>query len=196
MNILQKSSSLILICFFIIIISCKKENPRDKAVSTTIYTDFKPDIVLPLPSEYGSLTKKIDINGDSLFDLTAYLYHGSEYYGPHEYNTYYASFNRIDSLMFICKPFTNGPCKTALDSTMYVSDKNEIISSFMILNLMPVTGINCCTLETTKFVGFYLRKNNNKYFGWIRSSLNNGKLTIYDCAINKTPNDSIKAGYK
>jgi len=195
MNILRESSGLILICFFLLAISCKKEDTGDKAVSNILYTDFKPDIALPLPGEYGAVTKQIDINGDSLFELTAYLYHGSEYFGPHAYDTYYVSFRTIDSLMFICKPFTNGPCKTALDSTMYVSDKNEIISEFMILNSMPVTGIHCCTLETAKYVGFYLKNNNKKYYGWIRSSMNSGTLTIFDCAINKTANDSIRAGY-
>ena len=151
-----------------------------------------------MPSSYSVNEKNIDINGDSLFDFSARLSHGVEYFGPHPYDTYYGNFMAMDSIVFLCRPYTIGPCNTAFDSAMYISDRfgGWETSQFMILNKMTLELINCCTVAQLKYVGFYLKKNNQKYFGWIRTiyDFNTSTLTILDCAINKTANDSIQAG--
>jgi hypothetical protein len=101
--------------------------------------------------------------------------------------------NASDNVKFFIKhPTCELGCTKTSDSTEYINI-NDPVSSDLLLGLEHLY-YGCDCIIGRGFIGFYLIKNEKKYFGWIRLWLPSNALFISEYAILESSCDSIRFG--
>jgi len=188
---------LYILPFAIIIIACSKnDHIQPTSCSNIYYKDYNPDTNVHMPF-LDTLSFYLDVNNDSLADMRFYLHHYYENYGPHYYDSYTISIIGTDRLQFISTAWFSGPCNSPLDTSLYISNTNQVQPSFQIEYIAPVSMIQCCSFSQKGYIGFRLNQNGQNYFGWIHLAINSfTNLIIDDFAMCLCPNSSIKIGQR
>lgn len=165
--------------------------------SQILYTDLIPDTTVMVTSEDTvAVCFQIDINQDSVPDFTLCNLHHYEFHTAaccHFFTNWIAA---IDTNSKIAGG--SDLCTTAgLDSGALI-DNNFLWNSFTYLNYQNAY-YGCVQPPSPKFYPVKLFKNGNYYFGWLRIYSDGivnfySTITLFDMAINLTPNQSISAG--
>ncbi len=165
------------------------------------YYNFEPDTVFKYPPNEGVLQNQLDINHDSIADINIYREVSYMWYPPN--NNWWFSKKRIEALNgnFLIVASTHNcieyslvsPCSSALDSLDNIGIESKKIKIYYIMYSEYMDSPCNCSFSEKKYLGIVLHKSNNDYYGWIGL---NSDITLFDCAINSIPDDSIKAGEK
>jgi hypothetical protein len=198
-----------LVIVVIFTLSCKKDNQNN---SDIIYTRINKTLTIATSNEVFEL----DIDKDGVDDLS---FNASTYYNStnlsNVYTLYIYSLN--DSVELVERQLSI-PWKSNNYSYFVVFNlfENYIIQSdppsgcYWRIPIRPAASVEIKIKDTLSSDSTYFKtfttatntyiavkiKNNVDYFGWIRlSTSDDGKsLIIYDAAISKLPNKSIKTG--
>jgi len=193
----MKYSIFILATLVLVEFSCnKKTNSNESSTAdsstsyqTIFYKHYNPDtLILPYKNEF-----YLDVNNDSINDLRFFLFHYTESFGGNVWDCYLLGIGSEDSLRFITKQGSYTLCSIPLDSNMSISDQDKLIIQIDIANSCEV----CCYFDKKKYVGFILRKDNMKYYGWIKfcKTPDYDAVLIEEFATLKTTTGYIKAGW-
>ena len=164
-----------------------------------LYTDFIPDTVLNLPLVNSDAHLKIDINQDGIYDFDFSVYSWYEQSTPMCCNSgcckctqeHLIPIDTNSKIGIVDTLSLNGVCQaTAIDSGLGISNNSPywVSSVCLIYDCLPIF-LHCDQGSLKKFIGVKLFLNGNYYYGWIRFL----RYTIYDMAINLTPNQPILA---
>ena len=166
-----------------------------------LYTDFNPDTNLTAPLLDSVYKIGVDINQDSILDFEFNIYSWLGYISPnycHFYDCICVVENvyPLDTKSKIGWPDTNyygyGPCyHLTVDSAILISNNSLFWRSGETIKFKCAQAlVDCNQGLTKKYIPIKLYLRGNYYFGWIRIL----GYTIYDMAINLSPNQSLFAG--
>ena len=156
-----------------------------------LYTDIIPDTTI-MAITGDSTCFEMDINQDTILDFSFCVYDRFENHPPsccHWFESLIAA-NDTNSKI------ADSICAIALDTGEYI-DNNFSWASGTYLH-WEVYQFGCGEFST-KFYPVKLFKNGNYYFGWFSAHATGmvnffGTITLFDMAINLTPNEGIYAG--
>ncbi len=197
-------------------VSCKKESETDEHETLTIvpdsisYYDISPDTVItsiqyiaawggPVPSD-SSCVLDFDVDNDSTIDFQlgiGHFYHWVTNSNPQSNYNYTMNIFSADSACSFTGTNYNGPFHQAnfiaqgapIDTSMSYYNGVCLFSNQPYLN-----GYGQYSVLGDNYVGFKFSKNNYFYFGWVKISIQDFKLTLSSWAINHTAGNSIFAG--
>jgi hypothetical protein len=163
-----------------------------------IYTDFFPDIYLTNQPTNTTDSAYIDVDQDSLIDFTIQC---SSFLDG---NNLYNSDNHIRiipaqlSFSFDSSPISQSVCgRINLGYNQFVGSNFSYPQSYIYAWFYRSGPIASCGygLDTSaKYYPFAKFVNNDTLFGWIQISATPNSMTIYDLAINLTPNTGFYTG--
>ncbi len=163
-----------------------------------IYTDFIPDIYLTNQPTNSTDSAYIDVDQDSLIDFTVQC---SSFLDG---NNLYNSDNHIRiipsqlSFAFDSSPISQSVCgRINLGYNQFVGSNFSYPQSYIYAWFYRDGPIASCGygLDTSaRYYPFAKFVNNDTLFGWVQISANSINMTIYDLAINLTPNTGFYTG--
>lgn len=161
-----------------------------------IYTDFIPDTTISASPSGSSIVLSLDLNRDSIVDLSlfveqSYFHFGHSYYTCYDGEIYPADTNSKIAHM-TNGAFGHGPCNTLVLDSGAVVDSNLPWSKSSTLNY-DCNSARCVQPANREFFGLQLFIDGTVCYGWIRLQSTDRTITVCDMAINLTPNQPILA---
>jgi hypothetical protein len=185
---------LLLLLFSLVFIfgSCHKRNSalsgNDECTNfkTLHYKKYVPDTLMADSAD-------IDFNNDSIMDIKIITDRWIEWFGPHPHDCYSITMNAYDNVKFLIKhPYCGVGCARTSDSTEYININNPVSNDLLLV--LEHLGWGCKCITDTSYIGFYLIKNSEKYFGWIKIWLPENAIFLSEYAILESSCDSIRFG--
>jgi len=169
------------------------------SVGQIIYTDIIPDTTILLPQEDSTNLYSFDINQDSIHDFqisSQYWYQSVTPSCCYCESNYIGSIDTNSKIAWRDTGIINGSICTniALDSGAKIDNRFWWQSSVALNFDCPPMFLSCSQPIGKKFYGIKFYFQHNYYFGWIRIRSSLSSVTIYDMAINMTPDQPIAAG--
>jgi Secretion system C-terminal sorting domain len=155
-----------------------------------LYTDFTPDLTMTIPPFDSSSYLSIDINQDGINDFRYSLYRWYTFGSPNCCDCSQQTIYVLDTnskVGWVDTLYAFGPCRhgtiavgaTIDDPSLYWRNSTQLSYSCQLLSCF----------QSKYYIPIKLYLGGNYFFGWIHFS----GTTIYDMAINLTPNQPISA---
>lgn len=171
----------------------------NNAHSQILYTDVIPDTTLTIINATTIPSYYFDINQDGTNDYRISLNAWHQFGSPTCCDCYSNSLIALDTNSKIAWRDTgvfNGPYCTeiSLDSGLLINNRFKWFIGVQLNYYCPPMSIHCYQPATPKYYVLKFYYNNNFYFGWVRLQSDLYSVTIFDYAINLTPNQTFITG--
>ena len=181
----------------LVLVTCSKEAATPPVADlddpNIVLHDFEPDTMFAVQGS-ASGTFPMDLDGDSMVDISVGLYHSYYQNGPHLYDQYAVQITGSDSLTFLVTPYSGaGPCNGPLPLNALIDSSYSFVG-WLRLYTSSIFGGNCGPYVQHSLIGFETIVNGTTHYGWMRLKALPRTVWIDAYAIHSTSGHWIRAG--